>query len=322
MLGELAGRHVRQCAVRIRRKGPQRRFDRLNLGNDPTMIGRGLLERLEKAKRLDRLSDPLQRRLLRTLRGRVADALHGVWLGHPLHPVLVQAPIGAWLGAALLDAIPGTSRSATILVGAGTASAVPAAVAGWNDWSSLEREPRRVGLVHAASNAIAIGLYTSSLIARLTGNHRLGRQLAYAGIGMISVGAFLGGHLSYRFAAGVNQAAPALHRIPEGWHDLCEVNALAEGAGMVSRIGDVSVLVSRTGETVTAMIERCGHETGPLGNGEFTRIDGTDCVRCPWHGSTFRLSDGAVMHGPAATDQPVLVTRVRDGRVQASLPAV
>jgi len=284
------------------------------------MVGRGLLERLEKTNKLDRLSDPLQRWLLKTLRGRIRDVLHGVWLGHPLHPALVQAPIGAWLGAAVLDAVPGTSRSATVLVGVGTASAVPAVVAGLNDWASLPSEPRRLGLIHAASNAVGVGLYTASLIARLNGNHRLGRRLAYGGIGVVSLGAFLGGHLSYRFAAGVNQAAPALRRIPDGWHDLCELAALTEGRGLVSRIGDVSVLVSRTGETVTAMIERCGHETGPLGNGEFTRIDGTDCVTCPWHGSTFRLSDGAVVHGPASTDQPVLNTRIRDGRVQASLP--
>lgn len=284
------------------------------------MVGRRLLERLEKTSKLDRLSDPLQRGLHRILRGRVRDVLHGVWLGHPLHPTLVQVPIGAWLAAAILDAIPGTSRSATVLVGVGTAGAVPTAVAGWNDWSSLEREPRRVGLVHAASNSVAIGLYTGSLIARLAGNHRLGRRLAYAGMGVASVGAFLGGHLSYRYASAVNQAAPALNRIPEGWHDLCEFGALTEGQGLVSQIGDVSVLVARTGDAVTAMIERCGHETGPLGDGKFTQVDGTDCVVCPWHGSTFRLSDGAAMHGPASTDQPVLATRVRDGRVEASLP--
>jgi nitrite reductase/ring-hydroxylating ferredoxin subunit/uncharacterized membrane protein len=286
----------------------------------PTMIGRGLLDRLEKTNKLDRLGNPLQRGLHKILRGRVRDALHGVWLGHPLHPALVQLPIGAWFSAAVLDAIPGTSRSATVLVGAGTASAVPTAVAGLNDWSSLPSEARRVGLVHAASNVVGFGLYTASFIARLRGNHRLGRRLAYGGLSAATLGAYLGGHLSYRFAAGVNQAIPALNRVQPGWHDLCDVAALADGQSQVARIGDVSVLVTRTNGTVTAMVERCGHETGPLGNGKFTQIDGTDCVVCPWHGSTFRLSDGAVMHGPAATDQPVLATRIRDGRVEASVP--
>jgi nitrite reductase/ring-hydroxylating ferredoxin subunit/uncharacterized membrane protein len=297
-----------------------RPFDRPRLGKSRTMIGHALLERLEKADRLDRLSDSLQQALQSRLQGRVADLLHGVWLGHPLHPVLIQAPVGAWVSAAVLDALPGATRPATVLVGVGTASALPAAVAGWNDWAALPRGPRRVGLVHAVSNGVGIGLYAASFIARLTGNHRLGKGLAYAGLSAASLGAYLGGHLVYRFGAGVNQAAPAEHRIPEGWHDLCEFGALTEGHGLVSRIGDVPVLVTRTGDSATAMIEQCGHETGPLGEGEFTRVDGVDCVVCPWHGSTFRLSDGGVVHGPATTDQPVLRTRVREGRVEASLP--
>jgi nitrite reductase/ring-hydroxylating ferredoxin subunit len=41
---------------------------------------------------------------------------------------------------------------------------------------------------------------------------------------------------------------------------------------------------------------------------------------CPWHGSAFRVSDGAVVHGPAASGQPLLRTRIRNGRVEASLP--
>ncbi|HEY2674105.1 MAG TPA: DUF2231 domain-containing protein [Rugosimonospora sp.] len=125
------------------------------------MMGRGLLERLEKANKLDRLGDPLQSKLQAGLRGRVRDALHGVWLGHPLHPALVQVPVGAWFSAAVLDALPGMERSATVLVGAGTASAVPAVLAGWNDWSDLSTQPRRVGLVHAVANGVGIGLYTA-----------------------------------------------------------------------------------------------------------------------------------------------------------------
>ena len=68
------------------------------------------------------------------------------------------------------------------------------------------------------------------------------------------------------------------------------------------------------------MMERCGHQTGPLGAGEKVEVNGEACVVCPWHGSTFRLSDGAVVHGPAATNQPVLETRVVDDRVQARRP--
>jgi hypothetical protein len=44
------------------------------------------------------------------------------------------------------------------------------------------------------------------------------------------------------------------------------------------------------------------------------------CVVCPWHGSVFRLIDGAVVHGPATSDQPVLRVRVRAGMVEVCQP--
>jgi len=283
------------------------------------MAFRTLLDRLDTLRVLDRIGDPLQRAVLSAPQ-RVRDALHGVWLGHPVHPAAVQVPVGAWMSAAVLDAIPGAGPAATVLVGVGTATAVPSAISGLNDWASLSTEARRVGLVHATANAIATSLYAGSLAARLTGSHRLGRRLAYAGLGTASLGAYLGGHLSYRHAAGVNQAVPSLRQIPEGWHDLCEYRTLTEGKPRVAHVGGVPVLVTRMAGTVSALIERCGHETGPLGQGEVTRVDGADCVVCPWHGSTFRLSDGVVVHGPAATDQPRLQVRIVNDCVQVSLP--
>ncbi|HET6958317.1 MAG TPA: Rieske (2Fe-2S) protein [Vicinamibacterales bacterium] len=42
--------------------------------------------------------------------GRVAkNALHGVWLGHPLHPVFTDVPIGAWTTGLVLDAVGAVS---------------------------------------------------------------------------------------------------------------------------------------------------------------------------------------------------------------------
>ncbi|GAA4177221.1 hypothetical protein GCM10022251_80110 [Phytohabitans flavus] len=284
------------------------------------MAVRTMLDRLETANWLDRVGDPLQRGVQAVLRGRIRDVLHGVWLGHPLHPALVQLPIGAWLSTAVVDALPGADRTATVLTGVGTAGALPAVAAGLNDWASLSREQRRIGLVHASVNVVAVGLYTGSLIARLSGNHHLGRRLAYAGLAGSSLGAYLGGHLSYRQAAAVNQAEAFLRQIPEGWQDLCAQDALAEGKPFRASIGEVPVVVTRTDGAVTAMIGNCGHQTGPLGDGELINVDGAECLVCPWHGSTFRLSDGVVLHGPAASDQPLLRTREVGGRIQASLP--
>jgi nitrite reductase/ring-hydroxylating ferredoxin subunit/uncharacterized membrane protein len=280
----------------------------------------GILDRVERLRALDRVGDPILKAASAVFRGRFADALHGVWLGHPLHPALVQVPLGAWTSAAILDAVPGGTPAATLLIGVGTATAVPTVVTGLNDWSSLTADQRRVGLVHAAGNIVAVGLYAGSLAARLTGQRALGKRLAYAGLGVASASAYIGGHLAYRQAASVNEAAPLLHRIPEGWHDVCGYAALTEGKPLVAHVGETPVLVTRTAGDVHVMVEHCAHNTGPLGDGQVTEIDGVECVVCPWHGSAFRLDDGAVVHGPAATDQPMLRSRVIDGRVQAALP--
>src|SRR5476649_213166 len=37
--------------------------------------------------------------------GPAKDFLHGKWLGHALHPVLTDIPIGAWTTALALDAV-------------------------------------------------------------------------------------------------------------------------------------------------------------------------------------------------------------------------
>jgi nitrite reductase/ring-hydroxylating ferredoxin subunit len=280
-----------------------------------------LLDRVESAQALDRIADPLRRVVSAVLKGKLSDALHGVWLGHPLHPGLVPSALGAWLSAGVLDATGGDERSATILVAMGSASAVPVATTGLNDWASLSREQRRVGLVHATGNTIALSLYLASLVARLRGRHDRGRALSFTGLAFAGIAAYIGGHLSYRQAAATNQAEPWLRQLPDGWHDVCREDELDGGGPLVARIGEVPVLAVRDGGgDITVMIEHCGHETGPLGNGERVMIGDAECVVCPWHGSAFRLHDGAVMRGPAANGQPLLRTRIIEGRVQAAVP--
>src|SRR5215475_6042113 len=175
------------------------------------------VDRVERSAGLDRFSDPMRSFVQRGVKGRLRDFLNGVWLGHPLHPALVQVPLGAWVSASVLDGMRRTDRSATTLVGLGTASALPAAAAGWADWSTLGPNERRVGLVHAAINISVVGLQAASFVARLTGHRRRGRILSLSALTIASSGAYLGGHLTYRLAAAVNQAAPKLRGLSEGW---------------------------------------------------------------------------------------------------------
>lgn len=280
-----------------------------------------MLNRLEEAQALDGVSDRLQAAIFTAVRPqRVRDLLHGTWLGHSLHPVLVQVPVGSFVSVAVLDLFPGTRRAATTLIAFGTAGAVPAIAAGWLDWSDMTHDRQRVGLVHAAANAMAVGLYTASLVARLRGRSARGRALSYAGLSVAGLGAYLGGHLSYARAAGTNQAAPEIARIPAEWTSVGSLASLPEGKPAVRTVGDVPILLYRMGTRVTAMIERCGHETGPLGEGSVVGSGADACVVCPWHGSTFRLVDGSVVHGPAASDQPLLRVRVESGDVEVCQP--
>jgi nitrite reductase/ring-hydroxylating ferredoxin subunit/uncharacterized membrane protein len=284
------------------------------------MPGMGrLVARLERLTAIDAVADRARKLVHGTLRSRrVRDVLHGVWLGHPLHPALVQVPLGAWLSAAVLDVLPGQQTAATTLVAVGTASAVPAAAAGSNDWASLSREQRRVGLVHAAANTVALALYGASLAARLRGRHTTGRRLGYLGLAVAGASAYLGGHLSYALGAGVNQAVPGLWLMRGTWQRVGEVDEFSDGQPAVRKLGETPVLVYREAGRFTVMLERCAHHNGPLGDGKIIEIDGWPCVVCPWHGSTYRLADGVVVHGPAANDQITLRTRVVDGRLEAA----
>ena len=125
------------------------------------------LDRLADTNRLDAVIEPAQRLLHKLLRpSPVKDVLHGVWLGHPLHPALAQVPLGAWMSAGLMDVLPGNQKQARTLIAAGIASAVPTALAGSADLSEMEIGQRRVGAVHAVANSAAVALYVGSLIAR------------------------------------------------------------------------------------------------------------------------------------------------------------
>lgn len=280
-----------------------------------------LLTRIEEARALDGVSDEIQSVVFAAIKPRrLRDLLHGTWLGHPLHPVAVQLPVGAFVSAAILDLLPGHRRAATTLIAVGTAGVAPAILSGWVDWSQMTKDRRRVGLVHASANAVAVSLYAASLVARLSGDHVRGKALGFTGLSVAGVGAYLGGHLAYAQGGGMNQAAPEIAQIPEEWTTVGSLASLPEGKPAVRRVGDIPILLYRTGAQVSAMIERCSHETGPLGEGDVVGTGTDACVVCPWHGSTFRLADGAVMHGPAANKQPMLRVRVRQGSVEVAQP--
>lgn len=164
------------------------------------------LDRIERTRTADPAIRALQRGIRSLPLGGMRDLLRGRPLGHPVHPVLVQVPIGCWLSVAVLDVVPGTRRAATTLTAIGLAGVAPAAVAGWVDWADLPPEQARVGLAHAVSNVSAVVCYTASLTARLRGRAARAALWSWGGLAAVAVSGALGGHVAYRQAVGAHSA--------------------------------------------------------------------------------------------------------------------
>jgi nitrite reductase/ring-hydroxylating ferredoxin subunit len=276
-------------------------------------ILRQAVRRIERLEALDKVARPLARTVGRAVRPTVVrNLLSGTYLGHPLHPVLTDLPIGAWVMSALLDAVggPPAEGAADLLVAVGVVAAVPTAAAGLNDWSDTAGPQTRVGLVHAAVNTTALSLYLASLVARARGRRRAAKALSLAGLGMLLGAADLGGHLSFGLGTDVNRTA--WEQRPQQWTPVLADTDLADGTLRKADAGGAPVLLYRTAGTVYALASTCTHMGGPLEEG--TIRDG--CVTCPWHGSTFRFADGTIMRGPASTPQPCYQTRIQDGRIE------
>ncbi|MGY1772737.1 Rieske 2Fe-2S domain-containing protein [Blastococcus sp. SYSU D00813] len=284
----------------------------------------GFLDRLADVDTFDKAIEPA-RKAVQSVPSAVKDLLHGTWLGHPVHPVLVQVPVGAWVSAGVLDAIPGMRPAATVLIGTGVAAALPAAASGAADWSEQGIGVRRLGAVHAALNTVALGLYVGSLAVRAQGRGTLGRVLAYAGLGVAGSSAAIGGHMSYAQSSGASHAATAARALSSDWIDLGPLDDLPEGrpalrTGAGSGVA-VPLAAVRRGARVDVFVGACSHLSGPLYEGSVEQVRGHDCLVCPWHDSAFDLDNGEPRRGPAANPQEKLEVRMQAGRVMARLPS-
>lgn len=270
------------------------------------------VDNLERTPRLDPLVTALTAFWERVLPGgRARDLLHGTWLGHPLHPMLTDLPIGFWTSAMALD-LARQPKAAQAMTGAGVLTALPTAISGAADWVAVGEfdRPKRVGAVHAVANATATALYAASWLARRRGHHGRGQALGLAGAAAASAGGYLGGHLAFRNAVGVDHTAG--EPTTSEWTDAGPLRDLPMRQAVRRRIDGTDVLLYRLGSTVRAVSATCSHLGGPLDEGEIA----DDCVTCPWHGSTFRLTDGSVVHGPATAPQPAYDVRVVGRTVQ------
>ena len=278
---------------------------------------RSQIDRLGQLKQLDPVAD----RIDKLVRPRVEptpvrNALSGVWIGHRLHPMLTDIAIGSFTSATLVDVLaPRHSKIARRLIGVGLLSAVPTAASGISDWIDVSDDARRIGLVHWAGNSFAMALYARSFLHRgrihkARGRRGGGRISALAGLAVLAVTGYLGGHLSYVLGVGVDHTGfnPRL----EDWMDVGAEGDVQEGGHAVVNAGEVEILLVRESGTIRAMANRCSHAGWPLAPGKVE----AGCITCPQHGSIFQIEDGTVVRGPAASPQPMYEVRVTDGRIE------
>ncbi len=243
--------------------------------------------------------------------GPAKDFLHGKWLGHALHPVLTDIPVGAWTTALVLD-VAGQNDAADLAVGIGLIGAVGSAVTGLVDWSETDPPAKGVGLLHGILNLAAAGLYTASLISRRGGSRRQGIALSVAGYAIASASAYLGGHLVFGEQVGVDHTATPDRGQPDKYTAVMRESELKEKKPVRVDVGDTAVLLVRVDDRIHAIANTCSHLGGPLNEG---KLEG-DTIVCPWHGSRFCLTNGKVEGGPAVYDERVFDVRVRDGHIE------
>ena len=244
---------------------------------------------------------------------RAKNWLNGVWLGHPLHPALTDATVGAWSTGMLLDLV-GAKREADAAMTVGVLTAVPTALAGAADWQDTSEQPRRMGLLHAILNSGGLTLMIASLLARRAGNRPIGVALSTAGLSLATISAWLGGELVYR--KGTNVSRIAFEPRLEEFQAVAQADSLEPGKLTPAEVTvdgqKVSLALLKRGQTVLAISGTCPHWGGPLAEG---KLD-DDIVECPWHGSQFNMSTGCAVQGPASTPVNVFETRIRDGSVE------
>lgn len=247
---------------------------------------------------------------------KIRNFLNGVWLGHALHPLLTDVPIGAWTTAVALDLFSGAdddselAPGADAAIGLGVLGAVGAAVAGITDWSDTYGEERSIGFNHMLLNVGGLAAFSLSYALRKSGQRKLGVALSTVAYGVTAYSSFLGGDLVYRLGSMVNHTA--WDEEPGEWTQVMDAADLPENKLQKVEAKGAPVLVVKQGDQIYALNNTCPHAGGPLDEGQLE----DDTVVCPWHASRFCIKDGKRIDGPTTFDAPVYEVRQHAGKIE------
>jgi nitrite reductase/ring-hydroxylating ferredoxin subunit/uncharacterized membrane protein len=228
----------------------------------------------------------------------IRSLLNGTWLGHPLHSVLTDAPIGALTLVIVLDVL-GQRLAADVALLFGVLTMIASALAGFADYSVTDGKARVRATIHSTLMLVSLVVYLVSLVLRAGSptDRTVPIVLSVVAYLILSSGAYVGGDIAYALGNMVDRHAwrPAGTK----WAAI-EVGELPEGQLVKARLGIQNLVLVRQGDAILALHDQCAHAGGPLSGGQI--VDGS--VECPWHGSRFELTTGHRRRGPSVYDQP------------------
>jgi uncharacterized membrane protein/nitrite reductase/ring-hydroxylating ferredoxin subunit len=245
--------------------------------------------------------------------------------GHPIHPALIPFPFAFLTGAFLFDVAgwladrPSWWTTGSHLAIAGVVAALLAAIPGLIDYLYTV-PPRSTGkrraTKHMLVNLVAVALVAGAWIMRrdmADEPNAVVLALELIAVGLLVVGGWMGGTLVNRNQIGVD------HRYAKAgkWKEqrieprgnapivVARANELEVDQMKLLVAGDRRIVLARTAQGYVAFDDRCPHRGGSLAGGSM--MCGT--VQCPWHGSQFDVTNGAVKAGPA--DRAIETYRVQ-----------
>ena len=252
----------------------------------------------------------------------VQDLLNGSYLGHSLHPVVVDVVIGGATAAVLLQVLTWLGvadlRVAILWILALTwLAGLSAILTGLTDFKDTATgDERHVVGLHGLINIIATVLFIAAFVSLLGEADLLAGVLLLVAYLVVGVGGFIGGHVVFKYGYMVNHNAFSSGKKAKEFAAVLPAADLPDATPTKVMLGTTALVVVRRGDLVWALKETCSHAGGPLAQGT---LEGNTIV-CPWHASAFRLSDGAVRHGPAATRQVAYRARISGDQVEVQGP--
>lgn len=257
--------------------------------------------------------------------------------GHPIHPILIAFPIAFGVAAPVLDLVGVLANWSTVwttgayLAAATVICGLIAGAPGLIDYLYTvppNSSASKRATWHLCVNLGALALVASGWAFRDLDTLRPGAGavvLEFAGLALMTAGGWLGGTLVYRNQIGVDHRYAHAGKWSErevsgpvgGTVDVAAADELKVGQMKLLHVNGRRIVLARTAEGHVAFDDHCPHRGGSLADG----VLACGTVTCPWHGSQFDVTTGAVSAGPADTAIRTYRVEEANGRVRLVVPA-